>query len=567
MAGGLLNIISVGNNNVFLNGNPSKTFFKVAYSKYTNFGLQKFRIDYDGLRDLRLTDSSTFKFKIPRYAELLMDTYLVVNIPDIWSPVYNPTNQTNLEWVPYEFKWITNLGTQMIQQIDITCGSTILQSYTGEYLDAMVERDFNSDKKNLFNAMTGNVPELNDPANAYGRIDTYPNAFYSKSTAGAEPSIRGRQLFIPINTWFTLNSGCAFPLIALQYNELYITVTLRPIQQLFVVRDPFDNEYQYPYVQPDFTQNRFQMYRFLQTPPSVYLDPSYNPTYNSQNYSNTWNADVHLLSTYCFLSKEESKHFAAEDQIYLIKDVMRYNFENITGTSRLQLYSTGMVSTWMWFLQRHDVYLRNEWSNYTNWPYRELPSNITIGQQGSSSSEVIYVPKVLNGRVTSVAYGIDVHPNGEVTTGINVTGDYRPENQKEILSTMGILLNGEYRENTLTNGIFNYVEKYTRTPGFGKEGLYCYNFCLNTSQHDTQPSGALNLSNFKTVELEISTIVPPIDLANSSYDIICDACGNHIGFSKSNWKLYDYNFNLTLYEERYNILSFIGGNCGMLYAR
>jgi hypothetical protein len=132
---------------------------------------------------------------------------------------------------------------------------------------------------------------------------------------------------------------------------------------------------------------------------------------------------------------------------------------------------------------------------------------------------------------------------------------------------MGILLNGEYRENILTNGVYNYIEKYTRTPGFAKEGLYCYNFCLNTSQTDVQPSGALNLSNFKTIELELTTISPPIDIATSSYDIICDADGNAIGVRKSNWKLYDYNFNLTLYEERYNILSFISGNCGMMYAR
>ena len=41
MAGGLLNLISTGSNNIFLTGNPSKTFFKVTFSKYTNFGLQK----------------------------------------------------------------------------------------------------------------------------------------------------------------------------------------------------------------------------------------------------------------------------------------------------------------------------------------------------------------------------------------------------------------------------------------------------------------------------------------------------------------------------------------------
>ena len=67
--------------------------------------------------------------------------------------------------------------------------------------------------------------------------------------------------------------------------------------------------------------------------------------------------------------------------------------------------------------------------------------------------------------------------------------------------------------------------------------------------------------------MEVTTVTPPIDLANSSFDVICDTSGNPIGVRKSNWKLYDYNYNLTIYEERYNILSFIGGNCGMLYSR
>ena len=107
MAGGLLNIVALGNNNLFLTGNPSKTFFKVTYCKYSNFGLQKFRLDYNGLRELRLTEDSTFTFKVPRYAELLMDTYIVVTIPDIWSPIHHPvsgaTNGTDFRWAPYDF--------------------------------------------------------------------------------------------------------------------------------------------------------------------------------------------------------------------------------------------------------------------------------------------------------------------------------------------------------------------------------------------------------------------------------------------------------------------------------
>jgi hypothetical protein len=563
MSGGLLNIVSVGSNNVFLTGNPSKTFFKTTYAKYSNFGLQKFRIDYDGLRDLRLTDQSVFTFKIPRYAELLMDTYLVVTIPSIWSPVYHPCPETNYNWVPYEFKWIKKLGISMIKEVTITCGSLILQKYTGQYLDAMVERDFSEVKKNLFNKMTGNVPELNDPANAYGRKDTYPNATHQNNAVGAEPSIRGRTLYIPINTWFTLNSNCAFPLISLQYNELVITVTMRSIQELFTIRDVFDNQYFNPYIQPNFTKPEFQMYRFLQTPPSMDIS-----TTNYQTTIQTWNADIHLLSTYCFLSKDEAKMFALEDQVYLVKDVFDYTFNGVVGSSRQRIYSNGMVANWMWFLQRDDVYLRNEWTNYTNWPYDFLPSNIQLVQTNDPNTITVYnYEKDNNGNLIDVSFSIAVNPNGYLTTGFNSTGIFSPVNQKEILNSMGIVFNGDYRENVLTSGVYNYVEKYTRTNGSAIEGLYCYNFGLNTNPYETQPSGAINMSNFKTIDIEINTFIPPIDLLNSTFDVICDLCGNALGYRKTNYQLYDYNYNLYLFEERYNILSFIGGNCGMMYSR
>jgi hypothetical protein len=554
MAGGLLNIISNGNNNIMLTGNPTKTFFKAVYSKYTNFGLQKFRIDYDGLRDLRLTEPSTFTFKVPRYAELLMDTYIVLTLPNIWSPVYHPNSDNLNHWAPYDFCWIRDLGTHIIKEIVITCGSQTIQKYSGEYLAAMIERDFSSEKKELINNMTGNILELYDPGNTYTRLNTYPSALYAinpdgtPNPNGAEPSIRGRNIYIPINTWFTMDSRCAFPLISLQYNELVISVTMRPIQELFQVRDVTDNENNFPYIQPDFNKPQFQMYRFLQTPPSVNLD-----SLNYQNKISTWNADIHLISTYCFLSKEESQLFAGQDQVYLIKDVFQYNFDNVAGSSRLKLTSSGMVANWMFYLQRNDVKLRNEWSNYTNWAYRTIPSDIIPAPHFIETEDWNSVGPYIN-------------PDG-TNTGIYYTGTFNADNQKEILQTMGILFNGDYRENTLISGIYNYIEKYTRTQSFAKEGLYCYNFCLNTNPTEYQPSGAINMSKFKDIHLEITTYIPTVDPTNSIFQVICDGSGQLIGVNKQNWRLYEYNYNLTVFEERYNILSFIGGNCGMLLQR
>ena len=544
MAGGLLSIISSGNANVILTGNPTKTFFKVTYSKYTNFGLQKFRLDFDGMRDLRLTEPSKFTFKVKRYADLLMDTYLVISLPDIWSPMWSPSEQTGGQWSPYDFKWIDNLGAQMISEIEILCGSVTLQRYTGKYLSAMVERDFSGDKRVLFNTMTGNVPAINNPANVPYRVanapyllNTYPTAIYTPpqinapvgTVPGAEPSIRGRNLYIPLNTWFNLDCRCAFPLIALQYNDLVINVTIRPIQELFQVRDVFNPTSEFPYIQPDFNQSQFALYRFLQTPPSIDLS-----AINYENQITSWNADVHLMATYCFLSPDEQEIFASQDQVYLVKDIFEYDFLNVVGSSRLKLQSSsGMVASWMWYLQRNDAFTRNEWSNYTNWPYSTIPFNLVPNQESQ----------------------------------MFVSGPYSTSNQREILETMAVLLSGDYRENTLPSGIYDYIEKYTRTRGFAKPGLYCYNFCLNTDPLEYQPSGAINLSRFKNVEFEITTYLPPIDNVGANVDITCMDGAPISVTTKPGWALYKYNYNMHVFEERYNVLSFIGGNCGMLYAR
>jgi hypothetical protein len=574
MGGGELNIISTGNANVILTGDPTKTFFKTTYCKYTNFGLQKFRIDYQGSRDLRLSEDSQFTFYVERNADLLMDTYIVINIPDIWSPIYSPSPETNYKWVGYDFRWIQNLGIQMIRNIEITCGSALIQRYTGEYLSAMVERDFTSEKKDLFNNMSGNVAELNDPANAFGRANAYPNSFYTPSTAGAEPSIRGRRIYIPINTWF-MDSKCAFPLISLQYNKLAITVTIRPIQELFQVRDIYDTGNKYPYIAPDFIREAYQMYRFLQTPPSVRIDQETQSSGLAyQNLSKIWNADIHLMATYCFLDKEERKIFAKEDQIYLVKDVFQYNFDNITGASRVKLEnSSGMVSSWMWYLQRNDVNMRNEWSNYTNWPYSFLPSNIQLAPDiiPTSSSSISNINHGITDASMILLYGPSFHPdssNNFTNTGLYISGDFTTDNRKEIMETMGILLEGMYRENIMERGVYDYIEKYVRTKGFAKEGLYCYNYCLDTDPFTYQPSGALNLSKFKNIVLELTTFVPQIDPENATFSILCDENGFPSAVSnKPSWQLYQYNYNMTLFEERYNILSFIGGNCGLLYAK
>jgi hypothetical protein len=564
MPGGLMNLVSIGQQNIILNGNPSKTFFKSTYAQYTNFGLQKFRVDFDGSKTLRLSEPSTFTFKIPRYADLLMDCYLTIAMPNIWSPIMPPQTvaqsdgtTTYTDWAPYEFKWIDNLGAKMISKISIVCGNYTLQEYSGDYLLAAVQRDFTGVKKDLFDVMSGNTPEMNNPGNSGSRVNSYPNAFYTTDLAGPEPSIRGRILYVPLNSWFGLKSQMAFPLTSLQYNELQIVVTLRPISELFQIRDVFDTTYNYPYIAPNFNSWYMQFYRFLQPPPDIELGiTSYTDT------RTLWNADVHLNCTYCFLSNEEERLFALEEQKYLIKQVREQRFFNVTGPNKVELDSIGMISNWLFYFQRSDANLRNEWSNYTNWPYNYMPLDVV---QASSSGDFLIYRTDAGGALVPVYIGPGVNPSGNLT-GLLVTSNYSPENDKMILVAMGILLDGSYRENIQAAGIYNYIEKYTRTSGNAPQGLYCYNFSINSNLSDLQPSGAMNMNRFSQIELEFTTIIPPLDPLAQSLSICDPQTGQVIAVNKPTWRIYDYNFNLVLFEERINVVNFIGGNVGLMYA-
>ena len=562
MAGGLMSLVKVGQQNIILNNNPKKTFFKSTYAQMTNFALQKFRVDYEGSKTLQLTETSTFTFKIPRYAELLMDCYLSVDLPNIWSPIFPPSENeitgTTGVWSPYEFKWIENIGALMIAGIEITCGNQTLQRFSGNYLLSAAQRDFTTEKLELFYKMIGNVPELNDPANAYGRYGMYPNAFFTEAYAGPEPSIRGRTLYVPLNAWFQYKTQRSFPLVSLQYNDLQIIVTMRPINQLFQIRDIMDTVGGFPYVAPNFNMYYMQMYRFLQPPPDQELGfGSYIDT------RSIWNANIHLNCTYCFLTDAESNLFSQVDQTYLFKQVYEQPFYNVTGANKVELNSISLVTDWMFYFQRSDANLRNEWSNYTNWPYHGvLPENVVAAP--SVGTYPVTIRDSLGDMVT-IYIGPGMNPDG-TPTQLYVSGQYNVQNNKDILTALGILFDGEYRENMQPVGVYNLVEKYTRTAGNAPDGLYCYNFCLNTSHLDLQPSGATNMSRFNKIEFEFTTLIPPVNTLAQTLSICDPATGEIIGVNKPTWQIYLYNYNLYVMEERINQLIFVGGNCGLLYA-
>ena len=551
MGGGLMNLISQGAQNIVLNGNPTKTFFKTTYKKYTNFGMQKFRIDFDGQRILNYAEETQFTFRVPRYADLLNDVYIVMNLPDIWSSIYIANNGADLTNVrPYEFKWIEELGTNMIKEITISIGGHIIKQYSGEFISFIKERDFNDAKKELFNKMTGNEADLNDPANALGRSNQYPTAYWYNrgddfnpniTHKAEEPSIRGRQLFIPLEAWFGQTSKMAFPLVALQYSELHINVTFRPVYELFTIKDVTNEDENAAdlYVAPSLTNDFTSIYRFLNPPnipPPGLGNAVANNVYDDQRTD--WNADVHLIANYIFLDEAEREVFAKNDQKYLLRIPYETEFFDRAVSQVVEFNSRDLVPNYMWRFRRSDVDLRNTWSNYSNYKYtNEQPALIPVKTTLSGTQYVVY----------------------------NSTGNQSIEKTKNILLDLAIVMDGKYRENLLNQGVYNYIEKYARTTGNAKDGLYIYNFCLNSNARDLQPSGAMYMNKYNKITFEFNTITPPLD-PSGNYQLLCDN-GEVIGIKKDVAQLYSYTFDLKVAEERYNILQFTSGQADLVWTR
>ena len=570
MPGGLLNIVSYGAANIILNGNPTKTFFTAVYKKYTNFGLQRFRIDFDGQRNLSFDANTIMKFKVPRYAELLWDTYIVMNLPDVWSPLYPRPDLKDLSGVPYEFRWIENLGFNMIQEISILSGGATLAQYSGEWMQNAISRDEGT-KIDLINRMTGNVSELNNPGNAFNRSNVYPTAIFDSSCINIEPSIRGRQLYIPLMAWFCYASKLALPLVAMQYQEVYINIEFKSIRELYTIRavDLPENEITItcppilgmpdsglpPYRAPNAASVTDQLWRFIQPPPKPESGalPDYIASWRGyQNKRNEWNTDIHLIGTYVFLSNDERRQFAARPHSYLIKEQYQYDFLNSTGSQRVKIQSSNMVSSYMFRFRRSDVNLRNQWSNYSNWAYEnQLPQGLF---QFNGTHMVPLSFSSWSGN----------------PQGFNFTGCRTAENIKDILINLGILMNGDYRENVTAAGLYNFIEKYKRTSGRAKDGLYFYNFCIHSDRNIYQPSGAQNMNKYDYVWFEFNTIQPPrLNCLNGAQnvEVLCDPSGAIIGTRKNTWALNEYNFDLRIFEERYNVIKILGGRAGLAFAR
>ncbi|VVU94894.1 Major capsid protein N-terminus [seawater metagenome] len=77
MPSGLIQLVSLGVNDLFLTGDPQITFFKIVYRRYTNFSIQTIELSFDEIPDF----GKKIVCNIPSNGDLIHKSYLKIELP------------------------------------------------------------------------------------------------------------------------------------------------------------------------------------------------------------------------------------------------------------------------------------------------------------------------------------------------------------------------------------------------------------------------------------------------------------------------------------------------------
>jgi hypothetical protein len=313
MPGGLIQLVAYGSQNVYLNGNPSVSFFKKVYKTHTNFSTESMKVVFNK-NEINYDQSTILIAKIARNADLVQEIYFSFKIPDIMK-----LKKANDEFENFQF--VKHLGEVMIENYKIYIGGTLMDTQYGEWLHIWNELSIESSKKYGYDKLIGNIPELYMP-------DIYHNLKYE------EIQIDSRRLYVPLKFWFNKNPGLALPLIALQYHEIEIHIEIRPLKELIKINELAPTG-------KDVVMKYF-------------------------NNTDKLNIEPYLEVNYVFLDTVERNYIAVNSHDYLIEQVVRISFDSVQENAVNTLVLQNPVKEIIWVLNRNDVNTTNEWFDYTD---------------------------------------------------------------------------------------------------------------------------------------------------------------------------------------------------------
>ena len=505
MAGGLMQLVAYGAQDVFLTGTPEITFWKVSYRRHTNFAMESIEQTFSGQADFGRRVTCT----ISRNGDLAYRTYLQVTLPEI--------NQSAGKYA----RWLDCPGEQLISQVEVEIGGQRIDRQYGDWMHIWNQVTLSSEQQAGYNKMIGNTTALTyltdpDYANVNGPCSAVEDA--PAQVCAPRNALPETTLYVPLMFWFCRNPGLALPLIALQYHEVKVNIDFRPIGEcLFAVSELNAGS---------GSKSASTAYQSSLVAASLYVD-------------------------YIFLDTDERRKMAQNPHEYLIEQVQFTGDESVGSSSnKIKLNFNHPCKELVWVVQpdEHVNYcdslvggktmykaLGAQPFNYSD-AVDALPNALSAFASKDSltgATEFIGTDGMFEGAPGASGSESDAAAFVLAETALNM--HCWGENP---VVTAKLQLNGQDRFSEREGSYFDTVQPYQHHTRAPDSGINVYSFALRPEEH--QPSGSCNFSRIDNAVLQLVLSANTVKSTNTA--------------------------KVRVYAVNYNVLRVMSGMAGVAYS-
>ena len=217
--GSNIQLISKGQQDLYLTGTPQITFWKMIYRRHTQFAIETIRNNFN----TKPAFGETIVSEIKRSGDLLNKMYLVLTLPALVTneifkedpnSSYHPNNATVLPGIMSytQSAWTEHIGNALVEEVKLIINDSVIDHQYGVWFDIWQELSNKKYQKDALDKMLGTQKQSELPYNA------------SKE----------KILYIPLQFWFNRNIGLSLPLIALTYSSVKISIKIRKLKDLII---------------------------------------------------------------------------------------------------------------------------------------------------------------------------------------------------------------------------------------------------------------------------------------------------------------------------------------------
>ena len=573
MTGALLQLVAMGNQDTFFNGNPQISFFKCVYKKYSNFAIESKFVNFDSVQYLNYEQPTRLFVNLPKYGDLLSKIYFEFTLPDIYSSIDN------------KFKWIDSIGTSIINYVKFYINDTLIEKIEGEYISIYFNNLLSDDKLNTYNQIIGNI---DDVKRTRGKVD---NKYFAGKFNQNIPTIIGRKIIVPIPLWFTKYRGQELPLISLDKSKIQVEIELKAINKLYTVIEKkqliLENSLDIDgnVIDHSGEQKIGKNNEILYDNNTINHEQRKAPIkktdeikyFLESNENNFWPLKPKLNIEYVYLDEQERKIIKSIDHQYLIERVQNSEFIGLYNDEIIELRLFNPTKELYIVPYRDDVMENNQFTNFSNLDYkgqeeniynyqnhllevintmpnknfsklglfrtdRDKTTDLKIDKNELNIDEDRYIESEQAFTIDDISEILKIWNYRDINDIPAITADNYRYFTSNIIESIEIKFNGDIRqasrENTYYENIVPYMYHSNRL-----NGVLIYSFSLNPEKY--QPSGACNFSNIKDAILEIK-------FKNTS---------RYEAQGKKNMK-----YNMKIYNTTYNILKIYDNTCQLLFS-